>query len=141
MLNACRLPAGNAGKQKALALALTLSAPAFPLAVPDAARSRLVVNDWEVLDARQFGAPQPLSSAFGHTWRVGGVAVLLRRRVTSADEVPTVSVASVQDAAGADVKGRHDKQGSSGAKRAATARSFCFPARFFFPWATLRPPR
>lgn len=47
-----------------------------------------------------------------------------RTRVTGADAVPTVSVASVQDAAGADVKGRHDEARLIGRQKRSDSAQF-----------------
>jgi hypothetical protein len=67
------------------------------------------LNEWAVLDVRRFDADHPLPASFGHTWRIGGTALLLMTRVKDLTSIPSVSVESVKDAADAQVKDRHDE--------------------------------
>lgn len=67
------------------------------------------INEWAVLDVRPFDTDHPLPASFGHTWRVGGTALLLMTRVKDVTSIPSVSVESVKDAESVQGKDRHDE--------------------------------
>jgi len=104
-LNVFRLPSMGDAAQRTFE-ALSLASPASRVSAID---SKLGADEWEVLDARRFDEAHPLPAIDGHTWRVGGVAVLLRTRV-SGDSTPlNIAVSGAKDALGANLQGPHDE--------------------------------
>jgi hypothetical protein len=61
-------------------------------------------NSWQVLEARYFDTNTPLPERFGTVWSGEGIAVLLRRHETSAQEKSEVFVKSATDENGIDLK-------------------------------------
>lgn len=106
-LNVFRLPSMQQAEQKTFD-ALSPTSPSAASVIV-ASSSKLALDAWQVLDVRRFDDAHPLPTNFGHTWRVGGVAVLLRTRVPSGSTRLNVSVSSVKDVTGAEVKGRRDE--------------------------------